>query len=246
MKLIADWRRVVALSLSFWAQVLGLLALILPELAYALWGAETDPYFLWWLGVFLSLFGIAGRLVEQTGSVLHNQARIWAVALLILLVSALAARAQPATEAETLAIAVPFIAEKEGLRLEAYLDIVGVPTICAGSTRGVQLGQRKTRAECLALLRAEAAQYRAGLRPYLTAETLRLRLPPPRDAAFTSLAYNIGIAAAGGSTALRRLNAGNVPGACDAITWWTKAGGRVIRGLVIRRADERALCLREG
>lgn len=242
MKLIADWRRVIALSISFWAQVLGLFALILPELAYGLWGIEFDPYVLWWIGVMLLLFGIAGRLVQQSGKAWVNLLRISAVALVILGLSVLAARAGPATEADTLAIAVPFIAEKEGMRLEAYLDIVGVPTICAGSTRGVVLGMRKTLPECTALLQAEVAEYRVGLHRYFTDETIRLRLPPRRDAAFTSLAFNVGISAAGKSTATRRLNAGDVPGACDAITWWDKAGKRVVRGLVFRRADERALC----
>jgi lysozyme len=242
MKLVADWRRVVALSISFWAQVLGLFALILPELAYAVWGVEFDPYVLWWVGVGFLLFGIAGRLVVQSGSALVNLLRIAAVALLILGVSVLAASAAPATEAETLAIAVPFIGEREGMRLVAYLDIVGVPTICAGSTRGVTLGMRKTLAECTALLRAEVAEYRRGLHRYFTAETIALRLPARRDAAFTSLAFNVGIGAVGKSTAVRRLNASDVPGACDAITWWNKAGQRVVRGLVIRRAAERDLC----
>jgi lysozyme len=242
MKLIAEWRRVVALSISFWAQVLGLAALILPELAFGVWGIESDPYMLWWVGVLLLLFGIIGRLVQQSGTAWVNLLRIAAVALLILGVSVLAARAGPATEVETLAIAVPFIAEREGMRLEAYLDIVGVATICAGSTRGVTLGMRKTLAECTALLRAEVAEYRRGLHRYLTAETIALRLPARRDAAFTSLAFNVGIGAAGKSTAVRRLNGGDVAGACDAITWWNKAGQRVVRGLVIRRAAERDLC----
>lgn len=241
--LIPNWQRVVLLSISFWAQVLGLAALLVPELFYLATGRDMDPYVMWWVGVLLLVFGLVGRLFQQTGSILRNQLQIWAVAALILLVSVLAASAKPATEAETMAIAVPFIAEKEGMRLEAYLDIVGVPTICAGSTRGVKLGQKKTLQECLALLRAEVAEYRTGLHRYFTAATIDLRLPPPRDAAFTSLAFNVGIGGAGKSTAVRRLNSGDIPGACEAITWWNKAGQRVVRGLVVRRDQERALCL---
>lgn len=243
MQIITGARRVVILSYSFWAQFLGLLALTLPEVAFLAWGVETDPYMLWWVGVGLLAFGMIGRLIVQTGGVLVNLTRIASVAVLILLLSMLAARAQ-ATEEETLAIAVPFIAAKEGKSNSAYLDIVGVPTICYGSTRGARIGQRLSDAECMALLRAEVIEYRWGLHRYFTAETKRYRLPPTRDAAFTSLAINVGIDGAGRSTATRRLNAGDVPGACDALTWWNKAGSRVIRGLVLRRAEERALCLR--
>lgn len=242
MHIISDARRVLILSYSFWAQVLGLAALIVPELAFGLWGIETDPYVLWWIGVGLLAFGIVGRLVVQTGGGLVNGLRIAAVSALIVGLSVLAARAQ-ATEDQTLAIAVPFVEAKEGMRLEAYLDIVGVPTICAGTTRGVTMGMRKTLAECRAILRAEVREYRAGLHRYFTPGTRGKRLTPHRDTAFTSLAINIGIAGAGGSTATRRLNGADIPGACDALAWFNKAGGRVIRGLVLRRAEERALCL---
>ncbi|HEY0329161.1 MAG TPA: hypothetical protein VGC77_08670, partial [Rhodopseudomonas sp.] len=94
MKLISDARRVLILSYSLWAQILGLAALILPELAFAIWGIETDPYTLWWIGVGLLVFGILGRLVVQTGPAIVNALRIAAVTALILCLSILAARAQ--------------------------------------------------------------------------------------------------------------------------------------------------------
>lgn len=243
MKVIADARRVIILSYSFWAQVLGLTVLIVPEALFGFWGVETDPYVLWWIGVGLLLFGIAGRLVVQTGSALRNALRIIAVTVLIVLLSIVAARAEPATEDETLAVAVPFIAAKEGVRLSAYRDIVGVPTICYGSTRGVKMGMRMTRAQCDALLRAEVSEYRHGLHRYFEPITIEKWLPPTRDAAYTSLAFNVGIRAAGQSTAVKRLNRGDIRGGCDALTWWNKAGGRVVRGLVLRRAEERAMCM---
>ncbi|GLS87677.1 hypothetical protein GCM10010873_26510 [Cypionkella aquatica] len=243
MRMIDGAGRVMILAYSFWAQVLGLAALILPELAFGIWGYEADPYVMWWIGVGLLLFGIIGRMTVQKGSGLVNALRIAGVTVLIVLLSIVAAQAKPATEAETMAIALPFIGAREGMVLVAYLDIVGVPTICAGSTRGVVMGMRKTLAECNALLRAEVAEYRRALHRYFTVATIDHRLPPRRDAAFTSLTYNIGIGAAGKSTAVRRLNAGQVAGACDALTWFDKAGKRVVRGLVLRRADEWALCM---
>jgi GH24 family phage-related lysozyme (muramidase) len=39
------------------------------------------------------------------------------------------------------------------------------------------------------------------------------------------------------------LNEQRIAAACEALTWWNKAGGRVYRGLVDRRAEERDLCL---
>lgn len=156
--------------------------------------------------------------------------------------------APPSSEAATMAVLVPLVAKWEGKRNKAYLDLVGVPTICYGHTRtvtvsDVQTGRTLTDAQCEELLREELVEYRDGVRAYFTPETKETRLPPKRDAAYGSLAYNVGIRGAGKSTAVRRLNAGSVAGACEAITWWNKAGGRVVRGLVRRRSEEYELCL---
>lgn len=152
---------------------------------------------------------------------------------------------QPGTSWEATArVAVPLIAKWEGKRNQAYQDIIGVWTICYGSTRGVQPGDFKTDEECLELLRAEVHEYREGLHRYFTDETRNTRLTPERDAAYTSLSYNVGIGGAGKSTAVRRLNNGDIRGGCQALGWWNKAGGRVVRGLVNRRAEETELCLR--
>jgi lysozyme len=134
----------------------------------------------------------------------------------------------------------------EGKENVAYLDRIASPpvwTVCYGETRGVKRGDRYTDAQCADLLEVGLLEYRAGLHRYFTPETVALRLPPERDAAFTSLAWNIGISGAGKSTATRRLNAGNIAGACEAITWWNRAGSRVVRGLVNRRAYEHRFCM---
>ena len=90
---------------------------------------------------------------------------------------------------------------------------------------------------------ADETRYRAGLHRYFSAATKAARLTAERDAAYVSLAYNAGVAGIGKSTATRRLNAGDIRGGCKALGWWNKAGGRVVRGLVNRRADETRLCL---
>jgi len=153
------------------------------------------------------------------------------------------ATATPVSQEDFLEVGLPLIAKWEGKRNEAYRDIVGVWTICYGHTKTARPGDYKTDEECLDLLKWEVLEYREGLHGYFTRETLQSRLTPQRDAAFVSLAYNVGIRGAGNSTATRRLNKGNIKGACNALTWWNKAGGRVVRGLVNRRSEEQKLCL---
>lgn len=160
--------------------------------------------------------------------------------------------ATPASlEAQVMVHSVPLVARWEGMpcdgdRCAAYLDTLAEPdlwTICAGETEGVRPGEVRTRAECEAGLRAGLIRYWRALLPYFEPGTLAMFLTPQRGAAFNSLSWNIGVAGTGRSTAMRRLNAGDIRGACEAIGMWNRAGGRVIRGLVNRRADETALCL---
>jgi lysozyme len=126
--------------------------------------------------------------------------------------------------------------------LSAYLDAVGVPTACDGITRGVRMGQTYTDAQCVALLERELVEHAEGVMRCTPALS-----EPGRDnqrAAAVLLAYNIGVRGWCGSTAARRFNAGQWRAGCDAFLRWNKAGGRVLRGLTLRRERERALCLR--
>lgn len=136
--------------------------------------------------------------------------------------------------------AIALVGAWEGLRLTAYQDIVGVPTVCYGETRGVQLGDSHTKTECDAMLLSSLKRHEAGMRGCLRHPD---RIPEKSYIAFVSLTYNIGVGAFCGSTAARRLNAGDVRGACEAATWFNKAGGRKVKGLVNRRAAEHDLCL---
>lgn len=251
MRLVPDWRRVALLSLSFWMQVAGLAVMVLPELWYGITGQDYDPNVAWWLGVGLLVAGLGGRLIEQPLSAWKEWLRIAAVALIVFALALLLAwpsaaapgNTAPATEAETLDIAVPFIAKEEGKRNVAYRDAVGIPTICYGSTLGVHMGMVRTDQECLDLLWVEVAQHRKGLHRYFVDDAISYRLPPTRDAAYTSTAFNVGVAGIGKSTATRRLNAGDIAGGCQALTWFDRAGKRVLRGLFERRKREKALCM---
>ena len=125
----------------------------------------------------------------------------------------------------------------EGRSLVAYLDPVGIPTICEGVTLGVKLGDRATPAQCDQLLQRE-------LRVALTAVDRQVRVPLPdtRRAALGSFVYNVGERQFSSSTLLRLLNAGDARGACAQLSRWVYAGGKQLAGLVNRRAAERELC----
>jgi lysozyme len=137
-----------------------------------------------------------------------------------------------------LLIATPFVGQWEGLRTSAYLDPVGIPTICYGSTHGVKIGQEKTVAECDQLLETELIEYYRAVE-----EGIDVPLPPARAAALTSFAYNVGISNFNRSTLRRLMNEGKTRQACDELGKWVFAKGMKLRGLVRRREAERQLCL---
>ena len=59
--------------------------------------------------------------------------------------------------------------------------------------------------------------------------------------ALVSLTYNIGIKAFKNSTLLKKLNVGDIRGAAAQFDVWINDGGKVVQGLVNRRAVERKL-----
>ena len=138
------------------------------------------------------------------------------------------------------AAAIALVGTWEGLRLTAYRDVVGVPTVCYGETYGVKLGDKHTKAECDAMLMRSLRKHEVGMRKCLKNPDA---IPGKSYVAFVSLTYNIGVGAFCRSTARKRLNRGDVRGACNAAKWFNKAGGRTIKGLVNRRAAEHRLCL---
>jgi len=63
-----------------------------------------------------------------------------------------------------------------------------------------------------------------------------------QKAAFVSFAYNVGAGAFCGSTLVKLANSGDMAAACAQLSRWTFAGGKQLKGLVNRRADERRIC----
>jgi lysozyme len=132
----------------------------------------------------------------------------------------------------------------EGLRLKAYLDPVGIPTIGYGLTSRANIGVDVVMG--MTITEAQAEEYLARVLRNFANEILPHFTRKPTEnqfGAMLSLAYNIGTGAFSRSTCLRRFNAGDIDGAAEALTWFSKAGGRVLPGLVRRRAAERELFL---
>lgn len=133
------------------------------------------------------------------------------------------------------------IATWEGFKEEAYIPVPGdVPTIGFGSTEGVKLGDTISVPEALNRLEADVRVAEDAVRSCVTVPLTQGEMD-----AYTSLAYNIGKSNFCGSTLVKKLNAGDYRGACEEIKRWHFAGGKSLKGLVDRRADEYRRCIGE-
>ncbi len=130
----------------------------------------------------------------------------------------------------------------EGLRLQAYLDPVGVWTVGWGHTPA-KPGQKITEQMAKTLLQLDTAHAAAAV----DGATHDTGATDNQFSAMVSLAFNIGVGAFRGSTVLRRHRAKEYQEAADAFLMWNKGhidGGLVILpGLARRRAKERELYL---
>ena len=136
-----------------------------------------------------------------------------------------------------LMLALPLVAQYEGLRTKAYLDPIGIKTVCYGETQS-DIDRSYTKEECEKMLTIRLGYFATRVDGLVIPE-----ISPQEMAAYSSLAYNVGLAAFEKSTILRLLNNGNRKGACNELLRWNKAGSKVLPGLVKRREAERALCL---
>jgi lysozyme len=132
------------------------------------------------------------------------------------------------------------VAPWEGKENKAYLDVVGVYTICYGSTSGVKKGDYKTDEQCLESLAEELSIHNDKMLRYV-----KVPLADYQQAAFLSFTYNVGVGAFSKSTLLKKLNNRDYIGACNELLRWNKAGGKVYNGLTRRREAERKVCLGE-
>jgi lysozyme len=126
----------------------------------------------------------------------------------------------------------------EGCVLTAYRCPAGVWTIGYGATGpGIQLGLRWNLSQAEQRLQADVSRFGAGVARLLgSAATSQHQFD-----AMVSFAFNLGLGAFEESTLLRKHRDGDFAGAAAEFGRWTHGGGRVLPGLVKRRAAEAAL-----
>ena len=124
----------------------------------------------------------------------------------------------------------------EGCRLTPYLCSAGVWTCGWGSTGfDVFPGKVWTQEYADRRMESDALKFAKGtllLCPGLQADRL---------SAIADFAYNLGLGALKASTLRKRVNVEDWAAARSELARWTKGGGKVLPGLVIRRAAEAAL-----
>lgn len=131
------------------------------------------------------------------------------------------------------AIGHAVLVAREGRRLDAYRDSVGIWTIGIGHTGAagppvVTPGLRLTAAECDAVFARDVGRFVRAVAAVAPAD-----LPDHAFDALVSLCFNIGEGAFRRSTVVRRLKAGDRAGAAEAILMWNRPSSLIPR----RRAE---------
>ncbi|MDR6128778.1 GH24 family phage-related lysozyme (muramidase) [Sphingomonas sp. SORGH_AS802] len=264
-----DWReasRWWSVRVSALGSILYAAMILMPDQLLALWNmmpsevrAALPARAGDWLGMILFIMVIIVRLLPQRPAtppagpaVMHSTSKgitIAGDAMIRGSVSVLgdkAGKVAPRTAARTaaiaaaLALAIVGLKADEGKRNTSYVDIAGVATACYGHTGpDVKPGQVRTDAQCETLLREDARAHMAGA----LACSPMLADHPNQLAAVTRLTFNIGVTGYCRSSIARHFAAGRWRPGCDRFLAFRYAGGREVRGLLLRRQRERALCL---
>jgi lysozyme len=141
---------------------------------------------------------------------------------------------------------VNLIKKYEGCSLGTYLDPIGICTIGFGSTYGL-VGNRLdsshrdiTEDEAEYLLKRELRSTENAV-----ARMVKTPLTANQFSAVCCLVYNIGSGRFRSSTMKMKLNRKDFQGAANEFWKWRRAGGRILRGLVRRRAEETRLFVKQ-
>lgn len=129
----------------------------------------------------------------------------------------------------------------EGEILKGYLDPAGLLTVGIGhlvdvKTEPYRLNQPITKEESRRLFERDTAWAVKAVN-----KLARVSLTQNQFDALCSFVFNVGERAFAGSTMLRLLNQGDYKGAALEFPKWNKSQGKVLKGLVRRRAAEKAL-----
>lgn len=144
------------------------------------------------------------------------------------------------------------IALQEGYTDKAIIPTKGdVPTLGFGTTTrpdgsAVQMGDKTNPVDALQRKQRDLLKFEGAIKRCVTAPLYQHEYD-----AYVDMAYNIGSGAFCSSTMVKRLNAGDYTGACNAILMWTRVdkqdcsipGNRVCWGLWQRRQATHKQCL---
>lgn len=131
---------------------------------------------------------------------------------------------------------VELIKHFEGCRLEAYLCPAGIWTIGYGHTLDVKEGDRVDQEAAEAFLIEDLEEFEDHVQ-----RLVEVDLSQDQFDALVSWTFNLGYGNLAASTLLAKLNDGLYDEVPEQIKRWTRAGGRVLEGLVKRRNAEAAL-----
>jgi lysozyme len=145
------------------------------------------------------------------------------------------------------------IKQDEGVRNRPYqcpalLWTVGVGHVIDPSHAKVPLADRKqlpipaswdrvlTAEEIDEILRKDLERFEQGV-----LRLIKVKLTQGQFDALVSFSFNVGLGNLQNSTLRMKLNRGDYEGAAEQFLVWTKAGGKVLKGLVIRRTHEKEM-----
>lgn len=145
-------------------------------------------------------------------------------------------------------VAAPLATNWEGYAARVYNDPAHIPTYCYGETTNVDPSRIYSKSMCADLLRTRMAQDYAPRVARCAPGIVGNRFV---FGALIDASYNAGWAAVCKSRMVASINAGQLRAGCEGFAGWyvtardRRTGQRIqLKGLVSRRLDERAVCLR--
>lgn len=125
-----------------------------------------------------------------------------------------------------------------GPALESYLCPAGVWTIGWGHTKEVGFGQHASEKQCEQFLQDDLAAAESAVTRSVSAPLLQREFD-----ALVSFVFNLGSGNFFSSTLRKKVNRMDYASAAEEFVRWNKVNGVAMKGLTVRRFDERSLFL---
>jgi lysozyme len=139
---------------------------------------------------------------------------------------------------------IALIKHHEGVRLKPYQDCVKLWTVGVGHLIGdgkslpPEWNRVLTMEEVDGILRKDLARFEQGVSKFCP-----VQLTQGEFDALISFSFNLGLGILQRSTLRQKILRNDKKGAAEEFTKYVRAGGKIIKGLVTRRNDEKQLFL---